>query len=458
MNRVSRRAWALLALMLLLVGGLGFFLVEYFLNAPQWVTYPGSPHTQGSSQKGTVVDRAGEVLMTMGDGTTYAESTRVRKAMLHWLGDREGKIYAPLVPSYMDEMSQYNLVTGLYNFEQADGSIELTISADLQSTALKAMGDKQGVIAVYNYKTGEILCAVTTPNYDPDDPPKITAEELENNEAYDGLYWNRVTRSTYIPGSIFKVATTAAALETIDDIQEQTFQCTGRMEYGPDAVTCENAHGKVDLKKALAKSCNCAFAQIAQQLGADTLEDYVDKFGITDSLTFDGLTTREGHFDLSDAADVQIAWAAIGQYTDQVNPVAYMTFMGAIANGGVGVEPYLVRQVTHGEDPVYQVKAQKTDRVVSTETAEILQEMMRNNVETVYGKKNFPGLTVCAKSGTSQVGGGKTSNALFAGFVADEEYPLAFIVVVENGGYGSSTCVPILSKVLSACKTMMDGQ
>ena len=457
MNRVSRRAWALLALMILLVGGLGFFLVEYVQNAPDWVTYPGSPHTQGSSQLGAVVDRQGKTLMTLGGGTTYAEDAQVRKAMLHWLGDREGKIYAPLVASYMDEMSRYNMITGLYSFEQKEGAIALTVSAEIQAAALKAMGDKQGVVAVYNYKTGEILCAVTTPNYDPNDPPDITDEELETNEAYDGLYWNRVTRSTYIPGSIFKVATAAAALEQIEDIQEQTFQCTGRMEYGPDAVTCENAHGKVDLKKALAKSCNCAFAQIAQQLGADALEAYVEELQITDSLSFDGLTTREGHFDLSDAADVQVAWAAIGQYTDQVNPAAYMAFMGAIANGGVGVEPYLVSQVTRGEDTVYQAKTTKSDRIMSKETAQILQELMQNNVETVYGKKNFPGLTVCAKSGTSQVGGGKTSNALFAGFVADAEYPLAFIVVVENGGYGSSTCVPILSKVLKACQTVMDA-
>ena len=83
---------------------------------------------------------------------------------------------------------------------------------------------------------------------------------------------------------------------------------------------------------------------------------------------------------------------------------------------------------------------------------------MRNNVKSVYGDGNFPGLSVCAKSGTSQLGGEQDPNAMFAGFVQNEEYPLAFIVVVENGGYGSHTCVPILSKVLSACKAVMDGE
>ena len=458
MNRVSRRAWALLALMALLLGGVGFFIMEYFQNASTWVSYPGSPHMQSGAQLGTVTDRNGVTLMTMGSGTTYAESERVRKATLHWLGDREGKIYAPLVAGYLDDMSNYDPIGGLYDFSDVQGQISLTLSADIQAAALKAMGDKQGVVAVYNYKTGEILCAVTTPTYDPDDPPDLTAEELENNEAYDGLYWNRVTRSTYTPGSIIKVLTTAAALETVEDIEDRTFNCTGRIEYGPDAVTCEKQHGTVDLKQALAKSCNCAFAQIAELVGADVLEQYADKFGINASLKFDGISTRAGQFDLSGAAAVEVAWAAIGQYTDQINPAAYMTAMGAIANGGAAAEPYLVSQVTRGDKTVYQAKAGSTARMVSEETAAVLTEMMANNVSSVYGSKNFPGLTVCAKSGTSQVGGDKASNALFAGFVADEEYPLAFIVVVENGGYGSSTCVPILSKVLAACKSELDKQ
>ena len=458
MNRVSKRAWALVVLIAILLGGMGFFLGEYFINAATWVGHVNSPHLFGNSgtASGSVIDRNGEMLLTIGGGSSYAESAAVRKAMLHWLGDREGKINAPMVASYADEMSDYSIVGGMYSYSDVPGQIQLTVSADIQAAALKAMGDNQGVIAVYNYKTGEILCAVTTPTYDPDDPPDLTQEELETNEAYDGLYWNRVTRSVYTPGSIFKIVTTAAALETIDDIQEQTFECTGTVAYGPDTVTCEAAHGTVDLKKAMRKSCNCAYAQIADQLGADTLQKYAEKLGITSSVKFDGITTQAGSFDLSEAADVQVAWGAIGQYTDQINPLQYMTLMGAIANGGSGAEPHMVSRVTSGEDKVYEARTSYTDRLISAETAEILTEFMRNNVENNYGSGNFPGLTVCAKSGTSQVGGEQVSNALFSGFVADEEYPLAFIVVVENGGYGSSTCVPILSQVLAACKAELD--
>ena len=82
---------------------------------------------------------------------------------------------------------------------------------------------------------------------------------------------------------------------------------------------------------------------------------------------------------------------------------------------------------------------------------------MRNNVESNYGTENFPGLTVCAKSGTGEVGGEQKPNAMFCGFVADEKYPLAFVVAVEDGGYGSQVCIPIISPILAECKAIMDG-
>ena len=136
----------------------------------------------------------------------------------------------------------------------------------------------------------------------------------------------------------------------------------------------------------------------------------------------------------------------------------FMTFLGTVAAGGKGVEPYLVASVERGGEAVYTASAQSTGRIMGEETAKKLQQYLRNNVQTIYGDGNFPGLSVCAKSGTSQLGGGQKSNAMFAGFVMDESYPLAFIVVVENGGYGSATCVPVLSQVLQACKTELDSR
>ena len=98
------------------------------------------------------------------------------------------------------------------------------------------------------------------------------------------------------------------------------------------------------------------------------------------------------------------------------------------------------------------------DPVLSPAVTAKLREYMRGNVEMVYGAGNFPGLTVCAKSGTSQLGGDLTSNAMFAGYVTDPEYPQAVICVDENGGYCASACVPVVSRVLDACKTVLDAE
>ena len=94
---------------------------------------------------------------------------------------------------------------------------------------------------------------------------------------------------------------------------------------------------------------------------------------------------------------------------------------------------------------------------MSAETAKILQAYLRNNVQQRYGDGYFPGLQVCAKTGTAEVGGDQKPNAMLAGFVMDEDYPLAFMVCVEDAGYGGTGCLPIASQVLSACKAAIDG-
>jgi len=456
MNRIANRAGALFLLVILLLGGMGFFLYEYAVYADDWVISTGSPHVYNSANIGCgqVVDRDGNILLDITASRVYAEDLEVRKATLHWLGDREGRISAPAVSHYAKEMTGYNPVTGLYSYNGAGGQAVLTLSSKIQETALKAMGDRKGTIAVYNYKTGEILCAVTTPNYDPDEVPDIANE---SSDKWEGVYLNRFTQSAYVPGSIFKLVTTAAALDSIPDILDQSFKCTGHYEYGTYDVTCEKAHGTLNLKKALQRSCNCAFAQIANQLGKETLEKYVHQFQVTEPVSFDGITTAKGNYDLEGSSKVQIAWSAIGQHTDLINPCRYMTFMGMIAGGGQAAMPYLVSSVTCDEEVSYEAETKMSERIMSEDVAAIMREYMRNNVENNYGAKNFPGLKVCAKSGTSQLGGDQQPNAMFAGFVDDDEYPLAFIVIVENGGYGSSTCVPILSKVLEACKKELDS-
>jgi len=444
------RAKILIVLILILAIGFGCFLGEYFIKSEDWILFSGSPHlySAGNLGCGYVTDRDGILLLDMRSNRTYAENELLRKATVHWLGDRSGSISAPALSHYAMQIAGFDPINGVYSYGNDGGRAVVTLSAKAQLAALEAMGDHKGTVSVFNYQTGELICSVTTPTFDPDNAPNLSED---TTGAFDGVYLNRFTQSVYIPGSIFKIVTTAAALESIPDVLEKSFTCEGTMMIGVDAVNCTGTHGQITLKEAFAYSCNCAFAQLALQLGAEDLERYAKQFGVLDSILFDGIHTAKGNMDVVGEADVQIAWSGIGQHHDQINPCAFMTFVGAIANGGTVTVPYLVSQIKVGADTTYKAMKEEGRRIMSSSTASVLQEFMRNNVQSIYGDDRFPGLTVCAKSGTAEVGKDELPNGTFAGFSLDEDYPLAFVIIVEKSGSGSSACLPVLSKVLTAC-------
>lgn len=456
MNRVSRRSVTVLVLVALLLAGFLFFLIEFFIQSPSWAVSSYSPHVVSKLDNGAVTDRDGILLLDMEGSWTYSTSESIRKSTLHWVGDRLRNIQVPAVPNYYGELVSYDMWNGMYTFggaENSQGVITLTVSSQLQTVALEALENRKGTVAVYNYKTGEILCAVTTPTYDPDHVPDIEGDL----EQYEGAYMNRFVQSAYTPGSIFKIVTLAAALDTLPDAQSMTFTCTGSWGGGEYPVTCESVHGKQTLQQAFCNSCNCAFAELAVKIGGEKMEAYVKQFGVNQVISFDGIETAEGNYQADGAADIDVGWSGVGQFNDQINPCAFLSFVGAVAGGGEGSVPCVVENVKVGNNRTYTARPGTNDAGISDKTARTIAEFMRNNVENKYGDSYFPGLTVCAKTGTAEVGGEKRPNAMLAGFVADGNYPLAFIVCVEDGGYGAEVCLPIASQVLSACVESMNS-
>lgn len=456
MNRVASRAAIAVLLALLLVAGLGFFLAEYAVKSADWVMFPGSPHVYsgGNIGCGTVLDRHGVLLLDMNNGRTYTEDEALRLSTVHWLGDRYGSISAPALPSHAADLAGYDVLNGVYAYGNAAGVAKLTLSGEVQKAALDALDGRKGTVAVYNYQTGAILCAVTTPNYDPDNVPDV---ENDPDGRYEGIYLNRFTQSVYTPGSIFKIVTLAAAFEELPDAEQLRFACNANLPMDGGNITCEYAHGDQSLKEAFANSCNCAFAELALMIGPEKMESYVEAFGINAPVTFDGIKTAQGNYEAVGAADIDIGWSGAGQYNNQINPCGFLAFMGSIANGGDSTVPYLVENILVGNTRTYTAKTGEGERVISPTTARLVTEYMRNNVKTMYGDDYFPGLTVCAKTGTAEVDGDERPNAMLSGFVADGNYPLAFIICVENGGYGSRVCLPIASQVLSACMDALDS-
>ena len=451
MKKISRRAVVMTLLSLLVVVGVVLFTAQYFLEAAAWVTFPGSPHVYsgGNISTGTILDRNGELLLTNAGGRQYSPDIAVRMATMHLLGDRYGHVEAPLINTYADKLLNYNPVTGVYSTSETGNVMNLTLSANACATALYDLGERKGTVGVYNYQTGELLCMVSSGTYDPDDMPSM--ETIESDSYYDGVFLNRFTSSVYVPGSIFKLVTAAAAIDTIPDVFDRTFYCEQETIIDGEEITCEQYHGGISFGTGLVKSCNIVFGELAVELGRDTLTRYAEAAGVTGSVDFDGTVTEPGHFDVTEAGDGSLAWAGIGQYTDLVNPCQFMTFVGSIAGGGQAAAPYVVGSVeTASGFPVYTATPKMLSRTMSRQTADTLAEMMRDDVVYNYGTYNFPDVYVCAKSGTAETGG-DLPNAMFAGFVQDSRYPLAFIVIVENAGSGSEVCASIAGDVLEAC-------
>lgn len=449
MKKISRRSIAALILSIAMVCGLVLFLYSYVRQGATWASFASNQHvyTGGVLSSQRILDRSGTVLYQTKNGEPdYNKNQNVREATLHAVGDISGNISTSAMRVFTDRLIGYDLLNGVYHMGGNGRDLYLTIDSDVCVAAMKALNGRSGTVGVYNYKTGEILCMVSTPTFDPENPPDFTGEDANN-----GAYINRFLSASFVPGSVFKLVTAAAAIDNIPDIFDRTFTCKGSITIDGGKVTCPKKHGTVDFKEALAESCNVAFAQISNELGADVLEAYAKKAGFNSGVTVDGVHTAKGKFDLSGASKLDIAWSGIGQYTDLLNPCTYLTYIGAIANGGAPVYPQFLYKITSesGQETASYTKS-TGDRILSADTAATLAEMMRYNVTSNYGAKKFPGLELCAKTGTAEVGGDKKPNAWFAGFLRNKEFPLAFVVLVENGGSGVDVAGPIANKVLQA--------
>ncbi len=443
MKKIEKRAIMCLLLAFVLLTGVGIFSYRYVAHGDDWASYEGNRdvYNEGDLSKGKLYDTNGTLLMqNTTDGMIFNDDASVRTALMHITGDKDNNISTGANRAFTDELIGYNLINGVYSLNNAGKDVSLTLDANICATAYEALAGRNGTVGVYNYKTGEILCMVSSPTYDPLYPP---------SEPEDGVYINRFTSATFVPGSIFKLVTAAAAIENLDDAYTWEINCTGSVSYGGEyAVTDVSAHGTVDLEKALEVSCNCYFGQLAEKLGPDLLKKYTEKAGLMTSYDIDGIKTTEGTFDFPDSG-MNLAWTGIGQWEDMINPCSMMVYMGAIANGGEATHPNIVKPTTFMGKQIDKITTKTTTMIDST-TAASLTEMMANNVVSHYGSENFPGLSLCAKSGTAEVGDYKEPHAWFAGFLNDDSNPYAFIVLVENSGYGADVAGAVANTVLQA--------
>lgn len=447
MKRILNRSLLIFIIALLVLVGLGYFIFQFCVDNKTWVQQPFNGHISGDnglSQAGTIYDRNDVPLAWSQDGQRYYhEDYSTRCSLLHVVGDDSYNISTAIQSNYFGELTGYSFIwgTGLPNsLKTGTTDMGLTVDANTCKAAYEAMGSYDGACVVYNYKTGEVICSVSTKTYDPQNRP--SSEEIEKN--YKGVYLDKVVSSAFTPGSIYKVITAAAAIENIPDIYERTFRCEGEKEIGGSVVKCESYHGDISFEDAMAQSCNIVFGEIAVEVGRENMNKASEMLGLNKSFSVDGIMTDEGYFDVTKADENQLAWSGIGQYTDLVNPMQMAIMCGSIANGGSTAQPYIIKNnPTLFKELGIDFSGGKKISMIDSDLASQLNELMRYTVTSNYGDHMFGGLTVCAKTGTGEVGEDKEPNAWMIGYCIDEQYPLAFAVVIEEGGYGYHTAGPV---------------
>lgn len=447
MKKLQRRTLFVLLFILALAAGTVVLCAFYVKDGAQWASFYGNQHvyTNGRIASGSIQDRNGTMLFDCAEGQ-YSDDKTTRISTLHAIGDKQGNINTGAKNLFADQLVGFSLITGTSG---TGNTIKLTLDANLNNAAYQAMAGRKGVAALYNYETGEVLCMLSTPSFDPADDAEA-AKVAAGDSNYDGAYLNRFLSGTYTPGSTFKLVTAAAALETLHNEDSFSYTCTGSLTLNGEKITCPSVHGTQDFATALANSCNGAFATLATQVGGKTLEKYAKEAGLTSKVNVNGLNTAAGSF-TAGTSDNDVGWSGVGQYKDLVNPCAELTLMGCIAQGGSAATPRLLKSVTSSKGlPVAHVTTETSKIGWKADTCDKIRTLMHNNVTSNYSKNlDFGGLNVCAKSGTAEVGTSKP-HAWFVGFVEDSAYPYAFVVVVENGGWGSSVAGGVAASLLKA--------
>lgn len=335
-------------------------------------------------------------------------------------------------------------------------SLVTTLDVKLQTAAHDALSTNKGAVIVMEADTGNVRALVSKPDYDPGEI-LLRWEELSNSK--DSVLLNRAMQGLYPPGSTFKTIT------LLEYLREHGFQdagysysCEGKVQVGDSAIRCYhgNKHGELDLKKAYAKSCNSAFADMGRNLNVESLA------GLTKELLFDSelplkfpYSKSSFRLEKSDSEAMQMM-TAIGQGDTLVTPMHMAMLMAAIANDGVLMEPrFLERTENYTGTLVEKYPIKEYGSLMSAQEAEILQDYMRAVVEEgTASKLQSDAYRACGKTGTAEYSSNKNkSHAWFTGYVTGEKPALAVCVIVEERGSGSEYAVPIAKKIFDAYYT-----
>ena len=330
--------------------------------------------------------------------------------------------------------------------QQKGGDVVLTIDSSLQKLAEDLLGARRGAVVLMDCRTGALRAVASSPRYDPN---RLESDwsSLTQDDAAPLL--NRAFQGAYPPGSVFKLVTASGILAANAQVATEIFECPGYFVVDGYTLTDSGTHGQVDLEKALAVSCNTAFAQLGLTLGAEGLSRTFKAFGLDQNPLAD-LETRPGAMAaVKEMTQTELASCAIGQGELLLNPLSLTLVAAAIANEGAIMRPYLVEYLRDSTGAITRTTTPSRWRVATTSA--IAQEIKEAMVEAVRSGTAtgaaISGVQVAGKTGSAQNPHGQ-SHAWFVGFAPAEQPRLCIAVVVENAGGGGAVAAPIAGRIL----------
>ena len=456
MKRSVRRVFWLLALcFFLLLGYLGKLVLVDRDEISGNAYNSRLRYVDETIRRGDILDREGELLATstlQNDGTYSREYPRARMAA-HITG------YSSVAKSGVEAAENFTLMALKNEFfqrvssiikgtELMGNSVALTVDMDIQSAAGNLLGSAKGAIVVMEPSTGRVLALQAYPDFN----PNTVANQWEIlRDHADSPLVNRATQGIYPPGSTFKTVTALAAMEHLSGWQNFTVECTGEAYFEDKVIHCYNnkAHGTVDMKAAMAASCNCYFAALAEQIGAGDLAKTMRQAGMDKVSHFELETSRNNIFLEKGATESELVETAIGQGRTGVTPLYMAMLASAIANEGLMMQPYIVDHVVYLDGGIgKQQVPEKLMEICSADEAAVLKDMMTEVVTSGTGTAAaVSGVTVAGKTGTAENATGN-DHSWFIGFAPAEDPKVAVAVLIENSNYGSAT--PIAGQMIRA--------
>lgn len=380
------------------------------------------------------------------------------------------------------------------NVESEDGNnVYLTIDETIQSICEKYMQKgvednnvlNKGVCIAMDVNTGAILAMVTTDGYDLNNPYELSAKDKKKikstpkkkqaeaeSAALSNMWRNKAVADTYMPGSVFKMCVASAALEENLVNEKTSFTCTGSISVEGETIHCSNisGHGTQNFVEAVSNSCNPAFIQIGQMLGASKFRQYYQGFGFSDKTGIDLPGEAEDSFwKEGKMGGVDLAVASFGQ-NFTITPIQMITACAAVSNGGYVVQPHVVSKITDSKGNVIKSVDKKIKRqVISDDTSKKMNEYLEYNTERQGAAAGYiSGYKVAGKTGTTEKRGvtkfessfSEDYISSFCGYAPADDPQIAMLVFFDtpdgDAYYGSQVSSPVFINIMSEVLPYLD--